>query len=153
MGAPTLAQRVGFPGDHSIFRAKLSEIKASLQVPDPVDRLVFGPGELVQCDLWFPNEKIIPSGFVAVCDGRKGLPEAINTTWEKTVVQQCIVHLIHNSFRYAGRQHRDGIVRALKPVYYRPVRAGSERPLHRIHHSVGQSPDGCDHPALEIIMG
>jgi putative transposase len=35
-------------------------------------------------------------------------------------VQQCIVHLIRNSFRYAGRQHRDGIVRALKPVYTAP---------------------------------
>ncbi|MBG6226462.1 transposase-like protein [Arthrobacter sp. CAN_A2] len=55
--------------------------------------------------------------LIAVCDGLKGLPEAINTTWERTVVQQCIVHFIRNSFRYAGRQHRDGIVKALKPVY------------------------------------
>lgn len=30
--------------------------------------------------------------FIAVCDGLNGLPEAINTTWEQTVVQQCIVH-------------------------------------------------------------
>lgn len=30
--------------------------------------------------------------LIAVCDGLKGLPEAINTTWEQTVVQQCIVH-------------------------------------------------------------
>lgn len=44
--------------------------------------------------------------LIAVCDGLKGLPEAINTTWEQTVVQQCIVHLIRNSFRYAGRQPR-----------------------------------------------
>jgi putative transposase len=58
--------------------------------------------------------------LIAVCDGLKGLPEAINTTWEQTVVQQCIVHLIRNSFRYAGRQHRDGIVKALKPVYTAP---------------------------------
>jgi len=33
---------------------------------------------------------------------------------------ECIVHLIRNSFRYAGRQHRDGIVKALKPVYTAP---------------------------------
>lgn len=58
--------------------------------------------------------------FIAVCDGLKGLPEAINTTWEHTVVQQCIVHLIRNSFRYAGRQHRDAIVKSLKPVYTAP---------------------------------
>jgi transposase-like protein len=30
------------------------------------------------------------------------------------------VHLIRNSFRYAGRQHRDGIVKALRPVYTAP---------------------------------
>ncbi|MBT2533732.1 IS256 family transposase [Arthrobacter sp. ISL-48] len=58
--------------------------------------------------------------LIAVCDGLKGLPEAITTTWERTVVQQCIVYLIRNSFRYAGRQHRDGIVKALKPVYTAP---------------------------------
>jgi putative transposase len=58
--------------------------------------------------------------LIAVCDGLRGLPEAITTTWERTVVQQCIVHLIRNSFRYAGRQHRDGIVKALKPVYTAP---------------------------------
>ncbi len=64
--------------------------------------------------------------FIAVCDGLKGLPEAITTTWERTVVQQCIVHLIRNSFRYAGRQHRDAIVRALKPVYTAPSEAAAK---------------------------
>jgi transposase-like protein len=66
--------------------------------------------------------------FIAVCDGLKGLPEAITTTWVRTVVQQCIVHLIRNSFRDAGRQHRDGILKALKPVYTAPSeRAAKER--------------------------
>ena len=36
------------------------------------------------------------------------------------MVQQCIVHLIRNSFRYAGRQHRDGIGKALRPGYTAP---------------------------------
>ncbi|MBP1136585.1 transposase-like protein [Arthrobacter sp. PvP023] len=66
--------------------------------------------------------------LIAVCDGLKGLPEAITPTWERTVVQQCIVHLIRNSFRYAGRQHRGGIVKALKPVYTAPSeQAAKER--------------------------
>lgn len=30
------------------------------------------------------------------------------------------MHLIRNSFRYAGRQHCDGIVKALKPIYTAP---------------------------------
>src|SRR5690606_13266376 len=64
--------------------------------------------------------------LIAVCDGLKGLPEAINTTWEQTVVQQCIVHLIRNSFRYAGRQHRDAIVKSLRPVYTAPSEAAAK---------------------------
>ena len=28
--------------------------------------------------------------MIAVCEGLKGLPEAINTTWEHTIEQQCI---------------------------------------------------------------
>lgn len=37
--------------------------------------------------------------LIAVCDGLKGLAEAINTTGEHTVVQQCVVHLIRSWFR------------------------------------------------------
>ena len=34
-----------------------------------------------------------------VCDGLKGLPNAVSTVWEKTIVQTCIVHLLRNSFK------------------------------------------------------
>jgi putative transposase len=30
--------------------------------------------------------------LMVVCDGLKGLPDAVNTVWEKTVVQTCVVH-------------------------------------------------------------
>ncbi len=33
-----------------------------------------------------------------------GLPDAITTVWPRTVTQTCVVHLLRNSFRYAGRQ-------------------------------------------------
>jgi hypothetical protein len=52
-----------------------------------------------------------------VCDGLKGLPEAVETVWPRTVVQTCVIHLLRNSFRYAGRQDWDKIAKALKPVY------------------------------------
>ncbi|MEZ5191303.1 MAG: transposase [Nocardioides sp.] len=42
--------------------------------------------------------------LIAVCDGLKGLPDAITTTWEFTAVQTCIIHLIRNTFRYAARR-------------------------------------------------
>jgi transposase-like protein len=54
---------------------------------------------------------------MVVCDGLKGLPEAIATVWPLAVTQTCIVHLLRASFRYAGRQHWDAIAKGLKPVY------------------------------------
>ena len=54
---------------------------------------------------------------IAVCDGLKGLPEAINTVWELTTVQACIIHLIRNTFRYASRKYWDQITHDLRPVY------------------------------------
>ncbi|MGW4368032.1 IS256 family transposase [Nocardia takedensis] len=52
-----------------------------------------------------------------VCDGLKGLPEAIGEVWPAAVVQTCVVHLLRASFRYAARQHWDAIAKALKPIY------------------------------------
>ena len=54
---------------------------------------------------------------IAVCDGLKGLPEAITTVWELTQVQTCVIHLIRNTFRYAARQDWDAVARDLRPIY------------------------------------
>ncbi|GAA4485099.1 hypothetical protein GCM10023191_009170 [Actinoallomurus oryzae] len=40
-------------------------------------------------------------------------------------MQTCIVHLLRNDFRYAARQDRDKIARALKPVYTAPTAAAA----------------------------
>src|SRR3954449_4093473 len=60
-----------------------------------------------------------------VCDGLKGLPDAVAQTWSRCVVQTCVIHLLRNSFRYAGRQHWDAIAKALKPVYTAPTEAAA----------------------------
>lgn len=57
---------------------------------------------------------------IAVCDGLKGLPEAITTTWELATVQACIIHLIRNTFRFASRKYWDEMSRDLRPVYTAP---------------------------------
>jgi len=57
---------------------------------------------------------------LVVCDGLKGLPESITTTWSFAQVQTCILHLIRNTFRYAARQHWDELARDLRPVYTAP---------------------------------
>ncbi|HEX8934807.1 MAG TPA: IS256 family transposase, partial [Pseudonocardiaceae bacterium] len=55
--------------------------------------------------------------LIAVCDGLKGLPEAIAAVWPQTIVQTCIVHLLRNSFKYASRKDWAAIAKDLKPVY------------------------------------
>ncbi|QYX82731.1 IS256 family transposase [Streptomyces akebiae] len=66
--------------------------------------------------------------LMLVCDGLKGLPEAVETVWPRTIVQTCVVHLLRNSFRYAARQDWDKVAKALKPVYTAPSEdAATER--------------------------
>jgi putative transposase len=63
--------------------------------------------------------------LMIVCDGLTGLPDAISTVWPQTITQTCVVHLLRNSFRYAGRQHYDAIAKALRPVYTAPTEAAA----------------------------
>lgn len=57
---------------------------------------------------------------IVVCDGLKGLPDAVAAVWPQTVVQTCIVHLLRNSFRYASKKDWSLIAKDLKPVYTAP---------------------------------
>src|SRR5690348_17235186 len=47
--------------------------------------------------------------LMVVCDGLKGLPDAIAQVWPQAVTQTCIVHLLRNSFRYASKRDWAGI--------------------------------------------
>jgi transposase-like protein len=62
---------------------------------------------------------------ISVCDGLKGLPEAITTVWEQSTVQTSVIPLIRNTFRYAPRQHWDELSRDLRPVYIAPTEAAA----------------------------
>jgi transposase-like protein len=58
--------------------------------------------------------------LMLVCDGLKGLPEAVNSCWDKTIVQSCVVHLLRNSFRYASKRDWPELAKDLKPIYTAP---------------------------------
>jgi transposase-like protein len=62
---------------------------------------------------------------IAVCDGLKGLPDAIGTVWPLTTVQACIIHLIRNTFRYASRRDWEALSKDLRPVYTAPTEAAA----------------------------
>ena len=55
--------------------------------------------------------------LIAVVDGLKGFPEAINAVFPQTVVQTCIVHLIRHSLDFASWKDRKPVAQALKTVY------------------------------------
>ena len=64
--------------------------------------------------------------LIACCDGLKGLPDAITAVWPQATVQSCVVHLIRNSLRYAGKQHWTKISADLKQVYNAPTLTAAE---------------------------
>jgi putative transposase len=55
--------------------------------------------------------------LMVVCDGLKGLPDAIAQVWPQAITQTCIVHLLRNSFRYASKRDWAAVAKDLKPVY------------------------------------
>jgi transposase-like protein len=57
---------------------------------------------------------------IVVCDGLKGLPDAIAETWPAAITQTCIVHLLRNTYKYASRAHWAELAKDLKPVYTAP---------------------------------
>ena len=63
---------------------------------------------------------------MVVCDGLKGLPEAINTVWSRAVVQTCVIHLLRNTFRYASRRYWDQIAKDILPVYTAATEAAAK---------------------------
>ena len=58
MPAPVVAERLGWP--HSIWplRKRLALIRPEYVGIDPADRITYQPGQLTQCDLWFPEPRI-----------------------------------------------------------------------------------------------
>ena len=55
--------------------------------------------------------------LIAVVDGLKGFPEAINSVYPQTLVQTCIVHLIRNSLAFVAWKDRKAILPSIKAIY------------------------------------
>jgi transposase-like protein len=55
--------------------------------------------------------------LIAVTDGLKGMPEALQAVFPATTLQTCIVHLIRNSLDFASWKDRRELARSLRPIY------------------------------------
>lgn len=55
--------------------------------------------------------------LIAVVDGLKGFPQAIEAAFPQTQVQTCIVHLLRHSMSFASYKDRKEVAAALKAIY------------------------------------
>ena len=67
--------------------------------------------------------------LIVCCDGLKGLPDAIEATWPKALVQTCVIHLIRASLRFASWKDRKAITAALRPIYTAPNLEAAEEAM------------------------
>jgi putative transposase len=82
--------------------------------------------------------------LIAVVDGLKGFPEAINAVFPQTIVQTCIVHLIRHSMDFAAWKDRKVVAQALKAIY----RAADAQSGLAALDSFAQGPWGEKYPAI-----
>ena len=59
--------------------------------------------------------------FIASVDGLNGFSNSINTVFEKTEVQRCIVHQVRRTLNYVSWKHKKTFAKELKEVYTSPT--------------------------------
>jgi putative transposase len=73
--------------------------------------------------------------LIAVTDGLKGMPEALEAAFPQTTLQTCIVHLIRHSLAYASWKQRFPLAAALKTIYTAPTEEAARAALDRFEAS------------------
>ncbi len=61
MPAAVIAERIGWQRSIRVLRDRVAELRPAYLPPDPASRTAYEPGEVAQCDLWFPPV-IVPVG-------------------------------------------------------------------------------------------
>ncbi len=62
MPATVIAERVGWTRGMTVFKERVRELRPAYLPPDPAGRTTYEPGEIAQCDLWFPPATV-PVGY------------------------------------------------------------------------------------------
>jgi transposase len=54
MPATVIAERIGWQRSLTVLKERVRDLRPLFVPPDPASRTAYQPGELAQCDLWFP---------------------------------------------------------------------------------------------------
>ena len=76
--------------------------------------------------------------LIAVVDGLKGFPDAINAAFPDTTVQTCIVHLVRHSLNFCGWKDRKVVAKDLKRIYQATDDVEAEKALADFEAEWGQ---------------
>ena len=75
--------------------------------------------------------------FIAAIDGLSGFKDAIQSVFQKTQVQRCIIHQIRQSLKYVSWKDRKAFVADLKTVYQAATREKAETNLLHLEQTWG----------------
>jgi len=76
------------------------------------------------------------------CDGLKGLPEAVRSTWKDATVQTCVIHLIRSSMKYVSWKDRKKAAALMRPVYTAVNEAAAKAALENLRREFGKKAPG-----------
>ena len=76
--------------------------------------------------------------LIAVVDGLKGFPDAINAAFPDTTVQTCIVHLVRHSLNFCGWKDRKAVAKDVKRIYQATDDKEAEKALVEFEAEWGQ---------------
>jgi len=62
MPATVIAERIGWTRGITVLKERVAELRPAYLPPDPASRTSYEPGDIAQCDLWFPPIQL-PVGF------------------------------------------------------------------------------------------
>ena len=61
MPATVIAERIDWPYSIRTLSGRVAQLRPWYLPPDPAGRTSYAPGEIAQCDFWFPDV-VVPSG-------------------------------------------------------------------------------------------
>lgn len=85
--------------------------------------------------------------LIAVVDGLRGFPEAIEAVFPRAQIQTCIVHMIRNSLNFVAWKYRKALATELKSIYQAPNADAALAALDAFEHT----PWGVKYPPIVQI--
>jgi hypothetical protein len=58
MPTTVIAERIGWERSMTVLKDRVRQIRPEYKPADPASRTTYQPGELAQCDLWFPPARV-----------------------------------------------------------------------------------------------